>query len=53
MFYQPDLIVYLWMLPVLCMVVLPVLWSLTCMLYKTVDRARLADVRGFVEVDSH
>ena len=50
MFYQPELMIYLWMLPVLCMVVLPLLWTMTCMLYQAVERSRLVDVRGFVEV---
>ena len=52
MFYQPDLIIYLWMLPVLAMVILPALWSITSVIYRAVERSRLADVRGFVDVSS-
>jgi hypothetical protein len=51
MFYRPDLMIYLWMLPVLGMVVLPALWTMTCMLYQAVERSRLVDVRGFIEVN--
>ena len=53
MFYQPELIVYLWMLPVLFMIVLPVLWTMTRMVYQAVDRSWLADVRGFVEIGEY
>lgn len=50
MFYQPELIVYLWMLPVLFMVVFPALWATTRKLYRWVERSRLAEVRGSLEV---
>ncbi len=53
MFYQPELIVYLWMLPVLFMIVLPVLWTITRMLYQAVDRSWLKDVRGFAEIGEY
>jgi len=53
MFYQPDLMIYLWMLPVLGMVILPALWTMTCMLYQAVERSRLVGVRGFIEVSRH
>ncbi len=52
MFYQPELIIYLWMLPVLAMVVLPALWTMTCMLYRAIERSRLVDVRGFIDLNA-
>lgn len=53
MFYQPELIVYLWMFPVLFMIVLPVLWTMIRILYHAVDRSWLTDVRGFVEIGQY
>lgn len=52
MFYQPEVMIYLWMLPVLAMVILPALWTMTCMLYQVVQRSRLADVRGFIDLNT-
>ena len=52
MLYQPDLMIYVWMLPVLGFVVVPVLWAITCMLYRAVERSRLADVSGLVDFGS-
>lgn len=50
MFYHPELIIYLWMLPVFFMIVLPAMWSLTGMVYRSLERLQLGDVRGFVEI---
>ena len=47
--FQPDFMVYLWMLPVLLMIIVPALWSMFGMLYKRIERSRFSDVRGFVE----
>lgn len=51
MFYQPELMIYLWLLPVLGMVVLPVLGALSSRLYQAAERSRLSDVRGFVDLN--
>ena len=51
MLYQPDVIVYLWIVPVFLLVVLPLFWSLFCSLYRGYERSRLADIKGFVETD--
>ena len=52
MLYQPDLMIYVWMLPVLGFIVVPVLCAITCMLYRAVERSRLAEVSGFVDFGS-
>ena len=49
---RPDFMIYLWMLPVLLMIVVPALWSMFCMLYKGIERSHFSDVRGFVEVNT-
>ncbi|MCL7487293.1 MAG: hypothetical protein M8357_03845 [Desulfobulbaceae bacterium] len=51
MFYRPELMVYLWMLPVAGMVVVPVLWAMTRLLYQKFERSRLGDVRGFIDLN--
>ena len=48
--FQPDFMVYLWMLPLLLMIVVPALWSMFGMLYKVIERSRFSDVRGFIEI---
>ena len=48
--FQPDFMVYLWMLPVLLMIIVPALWSMFGMLYKGIERSRFSDVKGFVEI---
>jgi hypothetical protein len=52
MLYQPDLMIYVWMLPIIGFVLLPFMWSATCMLYKGIERSRFANVKGFVEVST-
>jgi hypothetical protein len=52
MFYQPDLMIYVWMIPLIGFVLLPFMWSATCMLYKGMERSRFANVKGFVEVST-
>lgn len=52
MFYQPELMVYMWMLPVVILIVIPSLWPVLRGLYRVVERSSLSDVRGFVEVSS-
>jgi len=52
MFYQPELIVYLWMLPVLFMIVIPVLWTMTRILYQAVGRSWLTDCVDSLKPDS-
>ena len=52
MFYQPDKFFYVLMLPAFFLIVVPLLWSLFVMLYKGYGRSRLADVRGYVEIDN-
>ena len=47
--FQPNFMVYLWMLPVLLMIVVPALWSIFIMLYKVIERSRFSDVRGFID----
>jgi hypothetical protein len=49
MLYQPDLMIYLLMLPVMGFIIVPVLWTMTCMLYRAMERSRLANVSGFVD----
>ncbi len=51
MFYQPDYIVFLWIVPVFLLVILPLLWSFFGSLYRGYERSMLADVRGFIEID--
>jgi hypothetical protein len=43
-----NIAVYLWLAPVLILVVFPLLWSLFRAIYRMADRSRLADVRGYV-----
>jgi len=50
MFYQPEAIIYLWILPIFGMIILPVLWSITRRLYRNHERSRMSDVRGFLDV---
>jgi hypothetical protein len=52
MLYRPELIIYLWMVPVLAMVILPALFYVTGMVYRGVERSRLSDIRGFVALSS-
>jgi hypothetical protein len=51
MLYQPDFIVYLWIVPVFLLVVLPLFWAIFCSLYRGYERSRLAEIEGFVEID--
>lgn len=53
MFYEPELMVYLWILPVIGMVILPALWTITCMLYRSLERSRLSDVSGFLDLNTY
>ncbi len=50
MLYRPELLIYLWMLPVLALVILPALWTFTGILYRAVEWSRLADVRGYLDI---
>lgn len=43
-----NIIVYLWFVPVVGFIVLPLFWSLLGMLYRAVERSRLVDIRGYV-----
>jgi hypothetical protein len=52
MFYQPELVVYLWMFPIFAMVVLPALWSCSRLFYRSMERMRLSDIRGFIDFSS-
>lgn len=51
MFYKPDLFFYVLLFPVFIMVVVPALWSILGIMYRSASRSRLADVSGFLEVD--
>ena len=51
MLYQPDLIVYLWTLPVIGFVLMPLAWALAGMFYRQYERSKLADIRGYIEVN--
>lgn len=53
MFYQPEIMMYLWLLPVLGMVVLPALWILLCKFVRAMERNYLQDVQGFLDVTGH
>ena len=50
MFYQPELMIYLWILPVLAMVILPAFWTFVGILYQALERNYLSDVRGFIDL---
>lgn len=52
MFYQPDAIIYAWILPVLGLIILPALWSITCRLYQYLERSRLSEISGFLDLSS-
>ena len=52
MFYQPELVVYLWMFPIFAMVILPALWSCSRLFYRSMKRMRLSDIRGFIDFSS-
>lgn len=43
-----NIIVYLWLIPVIGLIVIPLLWSLFTWLYKSVERTRLAEVEGCI-----
>lgn len=50
MFYQPDLFFYVLLLPVFGFIIIPSLWAMFAVAYRQVERSRLADVRGFLEI---
>lgn len=50
MFYQPELFVYLLALPVFGLIVLPLVWDTTRLLYRLVEQSRLMDVQGFMDM---
>ncbi len=52
MFNVQDIIVYLWMLPVLGFIVLPLLWALFGTLYRVAEHTRLGDIRGFIVLNN-
>lgn len=52
MFYQPESMIYVWILPIIGFVILPLMWSAICMLYRGIEQSRLANVKGFVEVST-
>lgn len=43
-----NIMVYLWLIPVIGLIVIPLLWSWFAKLYKTIERARLAQVEGCI-----
>ena len=47
-----NIIVYLWFVPVMGFIVLPMFWSLFGMLYRAVERSRLLDIRGYVVLNN-
>jgi len=47
-----NIIVYLWFVPVMGFIVLPLFWSLFGMLYRAVERSRLLDIRGYVVLNN-
>ena len=47
-----NIIVYLWFVPVIGFIVLPLFWSLFGMLYRAVERSRLLDIRGYVVLNN-
>jgi len=47
-----EIIVLLWLVPVLGFIVLPLLWSIFGMLYRLVERSKLSDITGFVTLNN-
>lgn len=47
-----TIIVFMWFVPILGFIVLPLLWSLYRVLYRVVDYSRLSDIRGFVALNN-
>ena len=47
-----NIIVYLWFVPVMGFIVLPLLWSFFGMLYRAVERSRLLDIKGYVVLNN-
>lgn len=47
-----QFIVFLWLVPILGFIVLPLFWSIFGMLFRVVERTRLRDVQGFVELNN-
>ena len=43
-----NIIVYLWLVPVIGLIIIPLLWSLFTRLYKFVEHTRLAEVEGCI-----
>ena len=43
-----NIIVYLWLVPVIGLIVIPLLWSLLNWLYRTIQRTRLVEVEGCI-----
>jgi len=43
-----NIIVYLWVVPVIGLIVIPLLWSLFSRLYRTIERNRVAEVDGCI-----
>ncbi len=46
-----NIIVYLWLVPVITLIVIPLLWSLLSWFYKFVERTRLVEVKGCILED--
>lgn len=43
-----NVMIYIWLIPVIGLIVIPLLWSLFVKLYKTIERSRLAKVEGCI-----
>ncbi len=49
--YTHNIIVFLWLVPVLGFIVLPSMWSIYGMLYRAFERSRLTDINGYIALN--
>lgn len=47
-----NIILYMWFVPVLGFIILPLLGSFYGLLYRVIDRSRLHDIRGFISLNN-
>jgi hypothetical protein len=47
-----NIIVYMWFVPAVGFIVLPLFWSLFGMLYRAVERSRVMDIKGYVVLNN-
>lgn len=49
MFYFPDMLIYLWLLPMIMLLIFPLFWSVTGLLYRFLERSTLGGTKGSFE----